>query len=49
MTDMKQIKYAGSYTIGGSYGLKFSVQKRPRWLTRKLLWWLLEIGWEDTP
>jgi len=36
---------AGCWRIGGNFCL--NVQRRPRWLTRKLIWWLLEWKWED--
>jgi len=36
---------AGKWTISGNFHIH--VQQRPRWLTRKLMWWLVEWGWED--
>lgn len=36
---------AGKWTISGNFSVH--VAKRPRWLTRKLMWWLIEWKWED--
>ncbi len=41
--------YAGSWKIGGSTGLVFSVSKRPRWLTRVMMKFLIEWEWCDEP
>ena len=35
----------GKWIIGGDFYIH--VAKRPRWLTRKLMWWLVEWKWED--
>ncbi len=40
-------KYLGAWQIGGSIGLRISVTKKPRWLTRFLLKWLIEWEWID--
>ena len=40
-------KFEGYWRIGGSYGLRFGVERRPRWLTRKLCNWLFEFEWEE--
>jgi len=39
-------QYVGSWQMGGSYGLRISVTKKPRWLTRKVAAWLLEWEWK---
>jgi len=36
---------AGKWRIGGNFYIH--VQQRPRRLTRKLMWWLVEWKWED--
>jgi len=48
-------KYAGYWLIGGvsnaggwEAGIKIMLQKRPRWLTRVLLAWLIEWHWHDS-
>lgn len=40
---------AGYYRIGPStqYTYVLTQSKRPRWLTRLLMAWLLEVYWED--
>ena len=36
---------AGWWCLGGY--TRFAAAKRPRWLTRVLMQWLLEITWEE--
>jgi len=38
---------AGAWLIGGPEGIKLSVGRRPRWLTRLLCRWLLEWQWVE--
>jgi hypothetical protein len=37
-------KYAGGYQIGGRFGLRIMLVKKPIWLHRKMMWWF--FGWE---
>jgi len=49
-TFLKPYKRAGWWIMPGSesgYQTKFTANRRPRWLTRFLMWHLLEWKWED--
>ena len=37
-------KYAGGYQIGGPYGLRIMIEKKPNWFHRKMMWYC--FGWE---
>lgn len=39
----------GYWRFPGSsvYATELHMSERPRWLTRKLMWWLLEFKWID--
>lgn len=37
-------KYVGGYQIGGQYGLKINLEKKPIWLHRTMM--KLCLGWE---
>jgi len=37
-------KYAGGYQIGGAYGLRVNLKKKPIWLHRTMM--RLCLGWE---
>jgi hypothetical protein len=37
-------KYAGGYQIGGPFGLRIMIEKKPNWFHRKMMWYCL--GWE---
>ena len=39
--------YAGHWQVGGAPGLSIYLSKRPRWLTRVLMRWLVEWEWVD--
>lgn len=37
----------GCWVIGGEWGLHIYLTKKPRWLTRVLMRWLVEWEWKD--
>jgi hypothetical protein len=37
----------GYWQISGPLGIQVCVSRRPRWLTRKMVAWLLEWEWRD--
>ena len=39
--------YVGYWELGGQYGLRLCQSIKPRWLTRLLMGWILEIRWKD--
>lgn len=40
-------KYAGEWIIGGYFGIRVAVEKRPHWLHRLMARWLLGWEWRD--
>ena len=43
-------KPVGYWILPGAHGpyyTKFAAYKRPRWLTIKMMWYILEWKWED--
>ena len=43
-------KYVGGWRMPGCDGyqsITFNATKKPRWLTRKLMWYLMEWKWID--
>lgn len=43
----KPYKREGWWVLPGNEQTKFAVMRKPRWLTRFLMWHLLEWKWED--
>ena len=43
-------KPVGYWILPGSdvQSIKFSAYKQPRWLTKKMMWYIFEWKWEDT-
>ena len=40
---LHQPKGEASLRLGGSFGIRWRIEKKPRWLTRIVLKWLLEV------
>ena len=50
LTFVQGPKYVGYWIMPGSteqYMTRFAATEKPRWLTRKMMWYIFEWKWED--
>ena len=46
---VEQPIFVGAWQMGGPQGFNFNITKRPRWLTRVMMKFLIEWEWFDEP
>lgn len=44
---MRPPEYVGYWQVGGQYGLRLMMERRPTWLQRRMCRWLFGINWHD--